>query len=254
MFQHEDDALMAFGQDHELDTALLEEVRGRLGPLGLIDWQMSEVEEENWNAQWESDYPEVTVSQAIRVRAPFHAEEVDRAFDHTIVIQPRMAFGTGHHGTTRGILAEMVNMDWMGLKVLDMGCGSGVLGIYAAMRGAAEVLLVDIDPWSVRNTRENIALNGYQEGAEIEVREGGANALDGRDEARFDVVIANINRNILLNDMAAYATAMKPTSRLMLSGFMQPDVNPLISCAAACGLEHAGLREEEEWRVLTLRR
>lgn len=254
MFQHEDDALLAFGQDHELDMASLEGVRGRLGPLGLVDWQVAEVEEENWNAQWESDYPEVTVSRAIRVRAPFHPEEVDHAYDHTIVIQPRMAFGTGHHGTTRGILAEMANMDWTGLKILDMGCGSGVLGIYAAMRGAAEVLLVDIDPWSVRNTRENLGLNGFSEGGEIEVREGGAGALDVRDEARFDVVIANINRNILLNDMAAYSTVMKPTSMLMLSGFMQPDVGPLLSCASACGLERVGVREEEEWRVLTLRR
>ena len=156
MFQHEGDALMAFGQDSELDRTALDDVKDRLAPLGLTDWQVSEVEEENWNAQWESDYPEVEVGNVVRVSAPFHNRSGSDGFAHQITIQPRMAFGTGHHETTRGLLAEMATMEWDGLSVLDMGCGSGVLGIYAAIV-VPGCVFVDIDLWSVRNTEENLA-------------------------------------------------------------------------------------------------
>ena len=252
MFQHEGDALMAFGQDSELDRTALDDVKDRLAPLGLTDWQVSEVEEENWNAQWESDYPEVEVGNVVRVSAPFHNRSGSDGFAHQITIQPRMAFGTGHHETTRGLLADMATMEWDGLSVLDMGCGSGVLGIYAAMRGARDVVFVDIDPWSVRNTEENLELNGLHDQG-YPVREGGA-SRETEDSARFDVVIANINRNILLEDMAAYAATLKSPGVLMLSGFMQPDVAPLETAAQEHGLSRSNLREEAEWRILTLRR
>lgn len=254
MFQHEGDALMAFGQDSEVDLTTLDNVRERLNPLGLTEWQVSEVEEENWNAQWELDYPEVEVGTAVRVSAPFHGRTRADGFGHQITIQPRMAFGTGHHETTRGLLAEMAEMNWSGKTVLDMGCGSGVLGIYAAMQGASEVLYVDIDPWSVRNTEENLGLNGMETGTAMEVREGGAGVLTGQDTGRFDVVIANINRNILLADMAEYGRVLKPTGVLMLSGFMAPDVAPLEASAAELNLTRCGLREEAEWRILSLQR
>ena len=253
MFQHEGDALMAFGQDSELDRTALVDVKDRLTPLGLTDWQVSEVEEENWNAQWESDYPEVEVGNVVRVSAPFHNRSGSDGFAHQITIQPRMAFGTGHHETTRGLLAEMATMEWDGLSVLDMGCGSGVLGVYAAMRGARDVVFVDIDPWSVRNTEENLELNGLRDRG-YPVREGGVSVLTTEDSGRFDVVIANINRNILLEDMAAYAATLKSPGVLMLSGFMQPDVAPLEAAAQEHGLRLSNLREEAEWRILTLRR
>jgi len=253
MFQHEGDALMAFGQDQDMDFSALDDIRARLEPLGLVTWQASEVEEENWNAQWESDYPEVEVGSVVRVSAPFHNRLGSDGFAHQITIQPRMAFGTGHHETTRGLLADMAAVEWTGKTVLDMGCGSGVLGIYAAMRGALDVVFVDIDPWSVRNTEENLGLNGLTSRG-LEVREGGANALIEADAARFDVVIANINRNILMEDMAAYAATMKPECTLMLSGFMQPDVAALEAEAGKHGLGRTALRKEGEWRILTLRR
>lgn len=254
MFQHEGESLLAFGQDGEVDRIALDGVRDRLTPLGLSDWRVSEVEEENWNAQWESDYPEVEVGKAVRVSAPFHKRTGPDGFGHQVTIQPRMAFGTGHHETTRGLLAEMADMDWTGKAVLDMGCGSGVLGIYAAMRGAAEVVLVDIDPWSVRNTEENARLNGFAPGPTLDIREGGADVLRDTDAHRFDVVIANINRNILLEDLSEYGRTMKPSARLMLSGFMAPDVAPLEAASAELGLVRSGLREEAEWRILSLQR
>jgi ribosomal protein L11 methyltransferase len=254
MFEESQDGLQAFAKAEELTAQNLAEIREDLAPLGLIDWVISEVEEENWNAQWESDYPEVHIDHQIRIRAPFHSVESEIPFRHTLTIQPRMAFGTGHHGTTHGLLAEMVEMEWTGLDVLDMGCGSGVLGIHAAMQGAKRVLCVDIDPWSVSNTRENAPLNGVKEGATFEVREGGADVLHSSDEGRFDVVVANINRNILLQDMPAYSAALKPEGVLMLSGFMAPDVEALEQAAGRYGLQRMALRSEKEWRILTLRR
>ena len=254
MFEENEHGLAAFAREEDLDAETLGVTRQDLAALGLVDWVEAEVEEENWNAQWERDYEEVRVGQSIRVRAPFHPEKVDAAFGCTLTIQPRMAFGTGHHGTTRGLLAEMVGMEWSGQSVLDMGCGSGVLGIYAAIQGAGEVVAVDIDPWSVRNTEENLTLNSLESGPRFEVREGGAAVLTEEDTDRFDVVIANINRNILLADMAAYALVLKPHGILMLSGFMEPDVPSLTAAAGGFGLEATGLRAEEEWRILTLRR
>lgn len=253
MFEHEGDALVAYGQDHEVRPSSLEGVRQRLAPLGLAEWTVSVVEEENWNAQWESNYPAVDIGKSISIRAPFHEASEPGKFDHELVIQPRMAFGTGHHETTHGLLHDMVAMPWEGLSVLDMGCGSGVLGIYAAMRGASEVVFVDIDPWSVRNTEENLELNGMKDRG-LEVREGGAHVLTESDHGRFDVVIANINRNILLQDFGAYSAALKDRGFVMLSGFMGPDVDALVHKGEGHGFVKKRLHVEGEWCILTLQR
>jgi ribosomal protein L11 methyltransferase len=254
MFEQSGDDLHAFAQESDLDPNELSDIQSKMEPLGLEQWQVNEVEDENWNAQWEADYPEVEIESLIRVSAPFHHRSEGEGFAHQLTIQPRMAFGTGHHETTRGLLTEMAQMDWQGQRVLDMGCGSGVLGIYASMRGASEVVLIDIDPWSVRNTEENLSLNPVSDETEHDVREGGASVLKAADAHRFDVVIANINRNILLEDFGAYVQVMAERSVLMLSGFMDPDVAPLVEAGKSHGLKEEGLRSEGEWRVLTLQR
>lgn len=254
MFEEAVDGLHAFAKKEELNVALAEVIHEDLKPLGLQTWLYSEVEEENWNAKWEADYPEVTIGTSIRVKAPFHPLETPSKYDATLTVQPRMAFGTGHHGTTFGILAEMVGLQWSNTKVLDMGCGSGVLGIYAAHRGAEAVMAIDIDPWSVRNTRENLSLNGINVSDSFEVREGGADQLGDVDNGYFDVVIANINRNILLEDMDAYCRVLGTPGILMLSGFMEPDIGALEDAAGKHGLQLTDTRSESEWRILTLRR
>lgn len=258
MFQESPEGgLDAFVQDTDCNVELVEVIRNDLEPLGLRNWHEYEVEEENWNAQWEKDYPEVCIGNTIRIRAPFHPEVGNPgvgSFETTLTIQPRMAFGTGHHGTTFGILSEMVGMEWEGTQVLDMGCGSGVLGIYAARRNARRVLAVDIDDWSVRNTRENAVLNGIEEGDAFEVRAGGADVLQDGDHGQFDVVIANINRNILLEGMASYAQVLSPNGTLILSGFMEPDIAPLQAAAEQYGLILHRVHRQDEWRILTLRR
>ena len=254
MFEEATDGLHAFAKKEDLDAPLAEVIHSDLLPLGLQHWLLSEVEEENWNAKWEADYPEVNIGSSIRVRAPFHPQETEADYETTLTVQPRMAFGTGHHGTTFGILAEMVDQPWSGLKVLDMGCGSGVLGIYAAQKGASEVMAIDIDPWSVRNTIENLQLNALEEGPMFDVREGGADQLENVSQGHFDVVIANINRNILLEDMDAYCRVLGSDGTLMLSGFMEPDINTLVDAAEQHGLQLKRTRSESEWRILTLQR
>ena len=165
-----------------------------------------------------------------------------------------MAFGTGHHGTTYGILTEMVNMKWAGTSVLDMGCGSGVLGIYAAIKER-------LRSWPLTSTHGACAIpkrtcrsTASSETAAFEVREGGAGRLNDVATGHFDVVVANINRNILLEDMDAYCRVLGESGTLMLSGFMEPDIAALVDAAGQHGLRLEATRAESEWRILTLRR
>jgi ribosomal protein L11 methyltransferase len=253
MFETDVQGLHAYGLKAEVDIAEMEEVGEKLAALGCEHWAISEVQEKNWNAEWEQAYEPVVVSEQLRVRATFHA--ADPSFGREIVIQPQMAFGTGHHETTRGILAQMEHMDWAGKSVLDMGCGSGVLAIYAKLRGAAPVWAIDIDEWCTRNTQENIALNPLNDGspADIQVRLGGANQLGAEDVPQFDFLLANINRNILTRDMAAYRKVLKPGATALFSGFFPSDVRTLEQALKPCGMRVVGQHQEGEWCILEVK-
>jgi ribosomal protein L11 methyltransferase len=250
MFETDAQGLHAYGLKAEVEMEGTEEIGIKLEALGREHWAWSEVQEKNWNAEWEQAYEPVVVSDQLRVRATFHA--ADPSFAREIVIQPQMAFGTGHHETTRGILAQMEHMDWAGKSVLDMGCGSGVLAIYAKLRGAAPVWAIDIDEWCTRNTRENIALNPLDDGskADIEVRMGGAEQLESTNVPQFDFLLANINRNILTRDMAAYRMVLKPGAKALFSGFFPSDVPTLEKALAPCGMHVVALHQEGEWCIL----
>ena len=164
---------------------------------------------------------------------------------YDIVINPQMAFGTGHHETTSSILGELLEADLKGKSVLDMGCGTSILAILASMRGAGKVTAIDIDDWCVNNSRDNIALNGI---SNITVELGDASLLNGREP--FDVVIANINRNILLQDMPAYAACMKKGSELYISGFYTEDIPVLREKAESLGMEYVHHREKHNWAAV----
>ncbi len=172
------------------------------------------------------------------VRAPFHPAS-DLEYD--IVIEPKMSFGTGHHETTHLMIEHLLETDLNGKTVLDMGCGTGILAIFSEMRGAASVEAIDIDPWCYENSVENAERNNCQN---IRVFQGDAELL--RDQ-RFDVVIANINRNILLQDMPAYARCLNPKGILLLSGFYAEDVEHIGQKAEELGLELQGRKERNRW-------
>lgn len=195
--------------------------------------------DKDWNTEWEKNYfrPIVIADQCV-VHSTFHKDVPQARYD--IAINPQMAFGTGHHATTGCMMAWILEDPFAGRAVLDMGCGTAILGILAKMRGAASVTGVDVDDWCVRNSRDNCALNGV----EMELLLGDASLLAGR---RFDAVLANINRNILLADMGAYAATLAAGGRLYLSGFYTADLPVLAEKAASLGLAQTGVKRRDDW-------
>lgn len=241
-FEETSKGLKAYVEEDQFDPNALKSALEALGDSVQCSWSQSKLEDKNWNESWESNFEPIVVDGKLTVRAPFHQPaEMDE-----IIIQPQMSFGTGHHETTHLILARLADGDYSGKKVLDMGCGTGVLAICCEMRGANELVGIDIDEWSVQNTMENMQLNGCER---IEVRHGGAEAIGSN---TFDLVIANINRNILLNDMQAYAKVMKPGATLLLSGFYTGDCQMLIDHCRELSLTHVATFERHGWAMLEL--
>ena len=191
------------------------------------------------------DNAQELLRQIFFLHSTFHQDVPSAEYD--IVINPQMAFGTGHHETTSLILAELLDTDLKGKSVLDMGCGTSILAILAAKRGAGPLTAIDIDDWCVNNSRDNIALN-HVEGITVEL--GDASLLEGR--APFDVIIANINRNILLADMERYAACMHPGSLIFMSGFYVEDVPAIRAEGERLGMEFIHCKEKHNWAAVKL--
>ncbi|MFT3738299.1 MAG: 50S ribosomal protein L11 methyltransferase [Breznakibacter sp.] len=212
-------------------------------PFDDISFSLSveEIPDQNWNEVWEKNYfqPIVIGNQCV-VRGPFHPQFPE--IPYQIVIEPKMAFGTGHHETTGMMLQHILEHDFNGLDVLDMGCGTGILGILASMRGARKVLGIDIDKWCTDNTEENCHLNRI---GNMEVVLGGAEKLP--QAGTFDVVLANINRNILLADMQYYASSLKNNGLLLLSGFYVSDLDAINAGTDKSGMAFLGYKEQNQW-------
>lgn len=223
-----------------------EEVDAVLAGFGVTGAAYIEIETQNWNALWESNFEPVEVDGACTIRAPF-SPAPERGLD--IVIMPKMSFGTGHHATTWLMTAELMKRNLSGLSGLDMGSGTGVLAIVAVKRGAEHVDAVDIDDWAYENSRENIAENGV-EGRVTPVL-GDASAIAGRE---YDFILANINRNILLADMPRYAETLRAGGELIMSGILERDVQAIEERAAGLGLRPEGTRVREGWAVVVCRR
>ena len=223
-----------------------DEVKSLLDEEGFIDYFFEEIEAQNWNAVWESNFDEVEVRGKVLIRAPFHKERPNYN-GLEVIIQPKMSFGTGHHCTTQLMIESMLEGSPEGKRVLDMGSGTGVLAIVAAKLGAESVLAVEIDDMAEESVRENIALNGVDD--KIESICGDVAAIEGRE---FDLVLANINRNILLADMEAYDKTLTVGGRLVLSGFLAEDVEILIKKATSLGYKLAKKRTNDIWQSLEL--
>ncbi len=213
-----------------------------------IDRRVTTIEGRDWNAEWERHYfqPIVIAGRCV-VHSSFHTDIPEAPYD--IVIDPKMAFGTGHHATTSQVAAALLDMDLTGLRLIDMGTGTGILAILAAMHGAADVLGVEIDEFAYVNAVENVRLNGHPE---IRLVHGDASALAG--ERAADVLVANINRNIILADIAAYARALRPGGRMVLSGFYTDDIPMIAEAAAPLGLHEAARTERDRWACLILKK
>ena len=210
-----------------------------------LSYKVVEVEDKDWNEEWEKHYFEpILIDNKCVIHSSFHQNVPQAEFD--IIINPKMAFGTGHHETTSLMISKILQADLRGKTVLDMGCGTSVLAIFAKMRGAASLTAIDIDDWCVENSLENIKLNKIDG---IEVLLGGAELLSGR---HFDVIFANINRNILLADMAEYIACLPPNGELYMSGFYSEDVPVIKEKALSLGMKFVDFQEKNNWTVIRL--
>jgi ribosomal protein L11 methyltransferase len=206
------------------------------------EYSVKVIEEANWNFRWEENYPDVAIGNFCHIRAPFH--QSSGSFRYEIVIEPKMSFGTGHHETTRLVAGAMETIDFRGKKVLDLGCGTGVLAILASMMGAEEITAADIDEWSVINSRENCIVNGC---TNITVLHGDISIVP--DKEVYDVILANITRNVLTDYMNHFARMLATDGFLITSGFYRSDLNIVSAAAARENLSLAGKMREKEWTM-----
>lgn len=205
-------------------------------------YSFNRIEPQNWNAVWEAQFDPIRVNERCVIRAPFHPATNDERIE--LVIEPKMSFGTGHHATTRLMCLGLMELEVKGKRVMDMGCGTGVLGILAAKLGAAQVEGIDIEEWAVENSIENAARNGV----EMHIELGGAEKLP--QEKTYDIFLANINRNILLQDMDSYVATLNSGATILFSGFLEPDIPALKEACSNRGLVFKEEKAEDNWRCL----
>ncbi len=199
---------------------------------------VEEIDQVNWNEEWEKNFEAIDVDGKCHVRAPFHPK-TDAEFD--IVIEPKMSFGTGHHETTHMMIQHLLEMNAEGMKTLDMSCGTAILAILAEMKGAKPIDAIDIDNWCYLNSIENAERNNCKE---ITVYEGDAALLKDK---KYDLIIANINRNILLNDMQAYVDCLNPNGTILFSGFYNEDIPFIDASCTEKGLKYVKKFERNNW-------
>lgn len=248
-FVFENNVLTAYVRSEAFSSEAFAEVLDQLPlPQITLSAETEEIEGRDWNHEWEKNYFQpIVVADRCVIHSTFHTDYPKCEYD--IVIDPKMAFGTGHHATTSQIIAQLLELDLTGKAVVDMGTGTGILAILAAMRGAAPVVAIEIDPAAEINARENMMLNHQ---AQIDLRLGDATMLEG---CRADVFIANINRNIILNDLEAYAATLNRDAIMILSGFYESDIPMLQARAAAFGLEYVRhTTQGDNWACLVLRK
>lgn len=207
-----------------------------------ISYTYKEMPNINWNEEWEKNFQPINVEDKVLIRAEFHESQ---GLEEEIIIQPKMSFGTGHHATTYLMIQQMMDMDFQGKKVLDMGCGTSVLAIYAKKKGATDVLGIDIDEWAVENSRENAERNNTPMRVEL-------GTADNLGQENFEIILANINRNILISDIPRYVEVLEPGGSLLLSGLCFFDVDDILQVCNEQNLQLQKKLQREEWVSLLL--
>ena len=207
-----------------------------------IRYETSFIKDQNWNKKWESNFEPVFIAGSVYIRAPFHPKSVD--FQYEIIIEPKMSFGTGHHATTSLMIQCILKLSLKNKVVLDMGCGTAILSILADKMGAKSIIAVDIEEWAYLNSLENCEMNNVKN---ISVLKGDVSLIK---EKKFDVIFANINRNILLNDLHSYSDSLNSGGEILLSGILAGDKEIINQCALKNGLSFKSEKEEKNWLAL----
>ena len=241
-FTEEDEGILAYIPKDIFDENELSQV-SLLGNEDVrISYTYREMPNINWNEEWEKNFEPIYVAGKVLIRAEFHEPRLDL---HEIVIQPKMSFGTGHHPTTHLMIQQMLEMDFKDKTVLDMGCGTSVLAIFAKQRDAGRTVAIDIDEWSVENSKENAERNRV----ELDISLGTAENLGSE---KFDIILANINRNILISDIPTYVSVLNTGGQLLLSGLCFFDVDDIMEVCTAQNLILKNKQQREEWMSLLL--
>lgn len=248
-FVEEDDVLKAYIQQSLFNK---EELQTSINQFPIevdaVDYTYTEAEDKDWNEEWEKNFfKPIIIDDLCAIHSTFHTDIPKVKYD--IIINPQMAFGTGHHETTSLILNELLQMDLQNKAVLDMGCGTSILAILASKRGAKPITAIDIDSWCVDNSKDNCQLNQI---TDIDVKLGDASIL--KDEKPFNLVIANINRNILLQDMDKYVQVLQEKGKLLMSGFYTEDIAILQEKAESLGLHFVKTNHKNNWACLLVQK
>ena len=237
-FIESDSGIVAYIQKQFWTENILDDLHILSSPEFQISYTIEEIDQVNWNEEWEKNFEAIEVDGICHVRAPFHPK-TDAKYD--IVIEPKMSFGTGHHETTHMMIQHLLETDVKGKKTLDMGCGTAILAILAEMKGAQPIDAIDIDNWCYLNSIENATRNNC---TQITVYEGDADLLKDK---KYDLIIANINRNILLNDMQTYVDCLNKEGILLLSGFYNEDIPFIDASCTEKGLTYVKKFERNNW-------
>jgi ribosomal protein L11 methyltransferase len=245
-FVETETGIQAYGPKDLLDLTLIKEL-----PLlnnseeGVTStFQITEIPTQNWNAVWEADFEPVFVENQLAILAPFHSKELEKNL--TIWIEPKMSFGTGHHQTTWMMAKSLLELEEMPASILDMGSGTGVLAILAEKLGGKEILAIDIEDWAYENALDNIKRNSC---TEIEAKLGDIDLITN---LKFNLIIANINKNVLKAQLSTYSETLQPEGRLLLSGFFTSDVNELVDFAKEYGFTFDKQLAKDNWACVHL--
>lgn len=241
-FTEEHEGILGYIQKDLFNEEALEQLHLLQNPELSISYTFKEMPNINWNEEWEKNFSPINVENQVSIRAEFH---VDQNLPHEIIIQPKMSFGTGHHATTYLMIQQMLDMNFKNKNVLDMGCGTSVLAIFAKQQGAGKTVAIDIDEWSVENSIENAARNNVN----LDISQGTAENLGNE---KFDIILANINRNILISDIPTYVSVLNPGGQLLLSGLCFFDVDDILEVCTAENLTLKKKIQREEWVSLLL--
>ena len=237
----------AYCEDETFNATLVSEIQAKYSFVSPLAFSFDTVEKQNWNEEWEKNVDPIIVDSRCLVRAEFH--KIEKKYPYEIIITPKMSFGTGHHQTTYLMLKAQLDIDHTHKRVMDVGCGTAILSIMASKRGAKSVDAFDIDEWSVINGEENIANNNCPN---ITLQQGKISEL--KFVGRYDIILANINKNVLRDEMTLYSQYLENNGLLLISGFYEPDINELKNCAHPFSLTEVSRDERESWACILFRK
>lgn len=246
-FLENEEGFEAFAEENFFDNDALQAIKSKYEAYAPVTFVFEKIEKKNWNEEWEKNYHPIIVDDRCLIRAEFH--RVEKKYPYEIIITPKMSFGTGHHQTTWLMIKNQLDMDHNNKRVMDAGCGTAILSVMASMLGARAVEALDIDEWSVLNGKENIQINQCKN---IRIRKGKISELGFK--GKFDIILANINKNVLLEEIKMYASLLKPEGKMLLSGFYTDDIPDLLEEGGACALTEEKRDERESWASLLLRK